>query len=80
MKTNEIGPKFQVEQQSAYFGEFVSLKFWQDRGLLSPQEAEELGMALIVAAARARENAVEPPTRLLPFVQPWELERSLAAN
>jgi len=68
--------EFRVRELQAVFGSRVHF-CWGDGGLIiTADQAEDLALALIVAAGKARELAVEPQTCFLPLVESFELENS----
>jgi hypothetical protein len=74
MRTKE---KYQVAVKSCSFGEAVRVTsggILARANFLTAPEAEEFGIALIVAASEVRALSVRPETRLLPFVEPCELK------
>jgi hypothetical protein len=60
---------------SCVFGEFVHLEVQCPS--MSPEDAEIIAQALILAAAVVRSRRVEPLTGLLPLSEPFRLESSL---
>lgn len=62
---------------SFVFGDFVLVDRPDYEPLqLSPEEAEQLAQALILAAARVRQLRTLPPTAPLPLAEPFALEVS----
>ena len=74
----ECGSSFQeeyhVEAVEAVFGSRVRFAVCMDVRYMPAEDAENLAMALIVAAAKAREAASEPKTRFLPLLERFGLE------